>query len=587
MAETRTAVIYARYSSIMQHGSSIDGQVLLCRKMAEREGLTVVQVFEDRAKSGQSEAGRDGWAAMQAGIRRRAFDVVIVEDLNRASRSPSDAPRFKELADFNKVAILTAKGWASRTDFAVHSLINSLDKGTRATNVRRGQSLRLSQGGVPGAPAYGYRVVPGKPCEHEIDPVTAAIVVRIFHEYGVLERSPIQIAADLTREGVPTPASHRDERYEGCTTWNHQTFVGGMYAKGLIGNRKYIGEIQWNTHTTEENPDTRKKVKRLVPKDEHTIELNPNLRIVDQDLWDAAQAVRQKRSVKKFGKDGKVSRRAVIPRGEYLLAGMLRCGVCNGNMRISNTSRNGTARVACAAAHQHRTCDHTKTYDLGELENGIIDGMDVHLGSDAALEAALGAYLEEKKHGEQDDTERKAVERKLNALTLEIERLVDTTVKLANPPLEFYKRIDAKEAERALLAERLKQLGGPGGSEGNNVVLFPNVQKFRDSYMQTIRSVYTAICHDRDAPANRVAFRTLLDSVVVHSTGKRMPYEFTPYLRMAALRQGINMFPERRTVTEVAAASAVAINADQISLGSIYRNKESGVISLGRWKAAA
>ena len=53
-----------------------------------------------------------------------------------------------------------------------------------------------------------------------------------------------------------------------------------------------------------------------------------------------------------------------------------------------------------------------------------------------------------------------------------------------------------------------------------------------------------------DTPESRVAFRNLIDSIVVHPTGMRMPYEFTPYARIAAI-QGLNLFPSRRTMKEV------------------------------------
>jgi DNA invertase Pin-like site-specific DNA recombinase len=550
----KTAVIYARYSSIMQKDSSIDGQVRFCKKLAEREGLKIIQTFEDRAKSGQSEAGRDGYAAMMAGARKRAFDVLIIENLDRAGRG-SFITRMKEVLDFNRVDVLTARGWASRTDVAVQGLVNSLDKGTRATNVRRGHDNCVALGKIPGSVAYGYRPIPGKPGEHEIDPEQEKIVVRIFREYAS-GRSPRKIAADLTKEGVPTPRSHREKRYAGSTTWNSQAFVGGMYAKGILGNRKYIGEIDWNTHSTEENPDTQKKVKLSNPKDQHLRVLNPKLRIIPQNLWDAAQKVRTDRSVKKFGADGKVTRRPVVARGEHLLSGLLRCGTCNGHMRISNTSRNGTSRVACAAAHQHHTCEHTKTYDVDELKNGILAGMTENLLSDEMIDAALGAYRTEKNQGVKNDSEKKAVERKLNALNLEIARLVDATMKTDNPPAEFYKKIDAKEVERASLDERLHQLGGPGGS--NNLLQFPiGSPKFKDIYRKSVFEVHRAMTKKPDTPESREAFRNLIDSIVVHPTAKRMPYEFTPYARIAAI-QGVNLFPACRTTKEVIAAQGLS-----------------------------
>jgi hypothetical protein len=180
------------------------------------------------------KAKQKGWRPWDEYVRA-TFDMGqqwADEDLTRLSRNDADTARFKEIITFNKIEILTQTGWKKGSDFAVHGLINSFDKGTRAVGVRRGQSLSLSLGQVPGAPAYGYRVVKGQPGEHEIDPEAAKIVVRIFSEYAV-GRSPSKIAADLTREGIPTPASHRDSRYKGSTTWNNQTFVGGMYAKGI------------------------------------------------------------------------------------------------------------------------------------------------------------------------------------------------------------------------------------------------------------------------------------------------------------------------------------------------------------------
>jgi site-specific DNA recombinase len=295
--------------------------------------------------------------------------------------------------------------------------------------------------------------------------------------------------------------------------------------------------------------------------------LNPALRIVDQPLWDAAQKVRTDRSVKKFGAGGKVIRRPVVARGEHLLSGLLRCGTCNGHMRISNTSRNGTSRVACAAAHQHHTCEHTKTYDVDELKNGILAGMTENLLSDEMIDAALGAYRTEKNQGVKNDSEKKAVERKLNALNVEIARLVDATMKMENPPAEFYRKIETKEVERASLDERLHQLGGPG--ESNNLLQFPiGSPKFKDIYRKSVFEVHRAMTKKPDTPESREAFRNLIDSIVVHPTAKRMPYEFTPYARVAAI-QGLNLFPSHRTTKEVIAAQGLSYSDNAVPEKSV------------------
>lgn len=271
--------------------------------------------------------------------------------------------------------------------------------------------------------------------------------------------------------------------------------------------------------------------------------------------------------MKKFGAGGKVMRRPVVARGEHLLSGLLRCGTCNGHMRISNTSRDGTSRVACAAAHQHHTCEHTKTYDVDELKNGILGGMMENLLSDEMIDVALEAYRLDKSQGVKNDSEKKAVERKLNALNVEIARLVDATMKMANPPAEFYRKIESKEVERASLDERLHQLGGSAGT--NNLLPFPiGSPKFKDIYRKSVFEVHRAMTKKPDTPESRTAFRNLIESIVVHPTAKRMPYEFTPYARIAAI-QGMNLFPPRRTTKEVIAAQGLSYSDIDVSGKSV------------------
>jgi len=56
-----------------------------------------------------------------------------------------------------------------------------------------------------------------------------------------------------------------------------------------------------------------------------------------------------------------------------------------------------------------------------------------NLLSDEMIDVALGAYCAEKNQGVKNDSEKKAVERKLNAVNVEIARLVDVTMKTENP----------------------------------------------------------------------------------------------------------------------------------------------------------
>jgi len=86
----RRAAIYARFSTELQHERSIDDQVAVCRSYAERNELEVVGVFDDRARSGASIYGRDGLLSLLDSARDGAFDVIVIEALDRLSRDQED-----------------------------------------------------------------------------------------------------------------------------------------------------------------------------------------------------------------------------------------------------------------------------------------------------------------------------------------------------------------------------------------------------------------------------------------------------------------------------------------------------------------
>lgn len=541
----KRAVLYARYSSDMQKATSIDGQLLLCRKVAERNNLGVIGEFVDAAKSGLTEDARDGYQRLLNGVRNHDFDVIVVEHFDRLSRDPATIQRLKQVFEFNGVDLMDQKGiYATATDISIASLYNTIYKPQLAEKVRRGHDNAVANGKIPGAYAYGYRLKPGAPGERLIDKNEAKIVLRIFKEYAS-GRSTRQIAADLTREGVPSPGATRHKNKAGRTTWNHQCITGGRHGRGILGNELYIGEIHWNVRSTVLNPETQKKQKRRNPEERRILVKNPEMRIIPQELWDTVQKVRSTRAVHMFGPTGKPQRRPLIPRNnEHPLAGVLRCGVCNGHMRIAQSSRNGAPRAACANAHQRGTCEHTRSFDMDVLLEDVSLKIDAKLLSPKAIEEAMDAWQEERKKDRKKGSERANLERRRRTLTTEIERLSYAIANSRRKPDELLKRIDECDLERENVDARLRLLG----NGGENVIPFDH-PKFGVLYRSEVKKLVTALKIDPKAIETRIAFRNLIDCIVVHPGRKRMPYEYTPYLNSAALF-GMKLFPENRRKAE-------------------------------------
>ena len=70
-----TAVIYARYSSDNQREESIEGQIRECTAYAEKNGITVVKHYIDRALSAKTD-NRPEFQQMIKDSEKRLFDIV-------------------------------------------------------------------------------------------------------------------------------------------------------------------------------------------------------------------------------------------------------------------------------------------------------------------------------------------------------------------------------------------------------------------------------------------------------------------------------------------------------------------------------
>jgi len=111
-------VIYARYSSDNQRDASIEDQIAVCRRYADRQGWTVVDWYADRAISGASllrPAGKGG------------FDMVFAEALDRLSRDQEDVAGIFKRLSFAGVKIVTlSEGEISPLHVGLKGTMNAL-----------------------------------------------------------------------------------------------------------------------------------------------------------------------------------------------------------------------------------------------------------------------------------------------------------------------------------------------------------------------------------------------------------------------------------------------------------------------------
>jgi len=377
----RRAAIYARFSTELQNEKSTEDQIALCRTYAARNGLDVVAVYEDKARSGASVFGRDAMARLMEAAGQNAFDTVVCKAVYRLSRYKGESGGLPQRPPFPGIETQAISyGIADAVLIGIRGLVGQMQREDGAKKVRRGMAGVVRDGRHAGGRAYGYRAIPGHLGELEIVKEEAEIVRRIFAAYAV-GRAPRDLAGDLNREGVAPPRG---------TRWNGSTINGNAQrGVGLLLNELYVGRIIWNKVRMVKNPDTGKRVSRPNPKDQWQTKEVPHLRIIDDETWQKAQALKAARV--------KVSSH-IKRRPAHLLSGLLRCGVCGSGLSVHDRDKTGKTRVRCSAVRESGTCSNRRVIYLPEIETAVLDGMREQLKVPELIEAYIRKYNEERRN---------------------------------------------------------------------------------------------------------------------------------------------------------------------------------------------
>jgi site-specific DNA recombinase len=502
--------LYARYSSDNQRDASIEDQLRQCRERAVREGWTIVETYSDRAISGASLI-RSGIQSLLADAQAGRFDMVLSEALDRVSRDQEDiAGIFKRLR-FASISIFTlSEGEINELHVGLKGTMNALFLKDLAIKTHRGIRGRVEAGKIGGGNANGYRVVHqldarGEPIrgERAIFEEQAEIVRRIFREY-VAGKGPRRIAADLNRDGIASPTGKR---------WSDTTIRGNRtISSGILNCELYIGVIRWNRQRKLKNPDTGRSAYRLNKESEWIRSEAPELRIVPQELWDAAK-VRQDELTALYKKQIDGSRAAVglmkakngglnaTHRPRTLLSGLLFCGCCGGSY-----ARRGQDRYACTNHVLGNGCDNARTVDRKALESRVLTGLRERMMTPEIAAEAMRAYTQETNRlNRQRRSSVESIRRELaetNKAIAEIVRVIEQ----GGWHRALSDRLTELEAQQDSLTARLSN----GLQDVSDI--HPNIS---EAYRRRIERLTEALSHPDDALEAADAIREVIDRIVI------------------------------------------------------------------------
>lgn len=448
--------IYARYSTDNQRVASIADQFRVCRMHAEKQGWMIVEQYFDQAISGSSLILRPGIQTLVNDALRGRFQFVVAEALDRLSRDQEDIAGLYKRLRFAGVQMVTlAEGEISELHVGLKGTMNALFLKDLADKTRRGLRGRVEEGKSGGGNSYGYDVVKqfassGEPIrgDRTIDETEAEVVRRIFRDYAA-GKSGKRIAAELNRDGIRAP---------GGGDWGFSTINGNpKRGNGILNNEAYVGRIVWNRQRFLKDPDTGKRVSRLNPPEEWIVKEAPDLRIIDDALWQV---------VKLRQRDVKIAR---APDGEevenhfrdrrrpkYLFSGLTQCGCCGGGYAMISADL-----VGCSTARNKGTCSNRINIRRDRVEARVLNALRDRLMDPALFAAFCEEFTNEVNRMRIDArTSLAAARREIERIDRELKKLVQA-IKDGVPALSLKEELLGKEARKAELVQTLASDEGP------------------------------------------------------------------------------------------------------------------------------
>ena len=347
-----TAVIYARYSSDNQREESIEGQIRECTAYAEKNGITVVKHYIDRAISAKTD-NRPEFQQMIKDSDKKLFDIVLVWKLDRFARNRYDSARYKTQLKKNGVKLMSATEIISEGPEGI--ILESVLEGYAeyysadlAEKVVRGQTENILKGRCNGGRGtFGYTLDSER--KFHIDPLASPFVLESFRKYrdGLTMK---EIRDWLNENGIKNPVG-------GAFTYNS--------VEHMLKNRRYIGELKFRDVVV---PDA-------IPP------------IVPLELFEDVQ--------EKIAKNKKAPARRKAE-DDYLLTTKLYCGYCGALMfGESGTSRTGEVHryYKCATAKKKKGCKK-KTVRKQWLEDLVVNQTMQLVRDDAAMESIIAKVME-------------------------------------------------------------------------------------------------------------------------------------------------------------------------------------------------
>ena len=416
-------VIYARFSSHGQNEQSIEAQVRICKEYAERNGMEVVNLYTDKARTGTND-DRPAFQKMIADAKTGAFRYIIVYMFDRFARNRRDSIIYKEMLKekfgIKVVSALEPIAEDEGGEFYEMFLEWNAEKYSKrlSKRVRDGIDTSVANGTYCGGfIIYGYRLdlepISGKQGKFikriVINEDEAKVLRYVFEQYdkGISKK---QIAADLNAQGIRV---------------NGKPVISRTFDRYLT-NKKYIGEFYYGN--------------RLCT--------NMYPAIIDKDVFERVQ--------KRLASNRYVLGGKETAKEPYLLTGKLFCGHCGTEMVAGGgKSKTGKKYYYYECKKKKKKLCKKRIEHKDMLERYVVKNILTFLSDESNLKTIVKDVLKYY-DSRTDESEIKSIRKRIAEIQKEADAAATAFIQAQSPLLK--QRIEKRMQECEVLLNDLEKL---------------------------------------------------------------------------------------------------------------------------------
>lgn len=334
------SVIYARVSTDNEgQKESCANQVEMAEHfIRQHPNITLTGEYVDDGISGKNAIDRPEFTRMIKAVEKGEVDLIIVKSMSRLHRDEESALWLQGVMLDNDCTIYTledntVQDFEDANGMLIRSVKNAMDAHyvQDLSNKQRMYQDERCRKGILSAKdvCYGYSWDKGSKTI-SINSEEAAVVVRIFEDYTYHAMNPKDIARELKEQGI------RTQRGGNGVKSNEAGFSSATVSK-ILQNPKYIGRFYINKRTTKLRTGLKAKSTRVkLPREEWVSVERPDLAIVDRDLFDMAQRLRD------YRQNGPKPDKATVQehfKGTHDFAAKVFCAECGRSFQFGYSDR--------------------------------------------------------------------------------------------------------------------------------------------------------------------------------------------------------------------------------------------------------